>query len=218
MAILLGACGYVAGAYFSRHEKGSIEIANANVNRTAETAILARSAAPARPFPQSCPPVPETRECNETSLRRRIEILENKLEEKSQAATTAAERVAFPEDAPAQAKPEGFRGIVEKVIRDCNPGLEISDVDCSEYPCIAWTKWHTDRTSRFDLSSCKPWTDAYSRPPIVLTATTDPDGGPAERYLAFFSLPDDASTQKLVKARARARLDEMLEAYGLGAK
>ena len=158
-------------------------------------------------------PAPLAR-CDDSGLRKHIETLETAL--RAQASHKEGARIAFPENAPPQETPEGFKKVVDDVVAKCNPALEVRDLDCSEYPCIAWTRLDGTRRKSFDLSNCEPWTKAYDNPPISwLASSSDADGGTGETYVAFYPFPSDPSIRKPVKARAQERLEAMLEAYGV---
>jgi len=153
--------------------------------------------------------------CDDSGLRKRIERLETTLRAQKDSLHKEGARIAFPENARPQDTPEGFKKLIEEVVAKCNPALEVRDLDCSEFPCIAWTRLDGTKSKTFDLGGCEPWMTAYDKPPISLLATNASDGGTGDVYVAFYASPSDASARKPVKLRAQERLDAMLEAYGV---
>ncbi|MBX2802340.1 MAG: hypothetical protein KTR31_31960 [Myxococcales bacterium] len=62
----------------------------------------------------------------------------------------------FPEDYPAELRPEGFDASILELLQ-AHPELELSGSDCSEYPCVAWIEGmgETDRAWQDTLDDLK---------------------------------------------------------------
>lgn len=155
--------------------------------------------------------------CDAEPLRRRVSQLEAKLREGSSASGSSGSSsapVPFPNGA--EDHPDAFRRTIDAVLSECQPDLSLSDLDCSEYPCIAWTRWKSSGTHRFDLSGCRPWTSRYPEQPVAMSAfTADSDGGIGDGYVGFFAFPADPALAAAARSRARERMQAMLEAYGV---
>lgn len=155
-------------------------------------------------------------------LRRRIESLEQQLRNTTHELAARKNpylytpRVDFPQDGPDQLRPDGFHRLLEQVMEQCkDQGLSLRDVDCSEYPCVAWTQWNTAANNRFDLSRCKPWHDAFGDRTSMMAAGDRPDAGPGSMYAAFYAVPEDLAVRQRLAARMHDRLKAMLASYGI---
>src|SRR5262249_31177467 len=104
----------------------------------------------------SHPAAPVRVACNEEGLRRRIEDLEASVRACAARAAPAssdpeANRIPFPQNALPAETPDGFKKLIQEVVAKCNPDLELRDLDCSEYPCVAWMRL-TNLERKNDLS------------------------------------------------------------------
>jgi hypothetical protein len=93
--------------------------------------------------------------------------------------------------------------------------LQVQDVECSEYPCIAWTTWDQERSRELDLPSCEAWAQTYGKR-LMLVARDSPDG--ADHFVGLVSLPDDPGALRVAAQRARMRIGALAQAYGIPVK
>jgi hypothetical protein len=113
--------------------------------------------------------------------------------------------VQFPKDSDASFTPEGFQEVLAKTIEKCGMGLEVATVDCSEYPCIAWTK-ATDRdVHQFSMTKCAPWKEAFPEGELVIGKSVTTPLGAEERYFAWMPIPPDNATRPAVMKRVKER-------------
>ncbi|MBL0695583.1 hypothetical protein [Comamonas sp. JC664] len=130
---------------------------------------------------------------------------------------------AAPEDqplsfAPGLAEPftpKGFEQVAFRAARECGMGLDVVAVDCSEFPCIAWTQAKDDTVKSFSMSGCAPWEEAFQQRTMVVASARSNEGGAEARYLAWMPLPEDPESRRIALRRARERTDGMKEALGL---
>lgn len=133
------------------------------------------------------------------------------------AAAHADAPVPFPADAPAAARPEGFRKLVDRVIAECKLGIVLESLDCSEYPCIAWTRARDLGVRRYDLSECAPWEEQFSGSTGLQVTTVDVNGTP-ERYVGFYALPPEPELRRAAVKHVRERTQAMTQTFGNGAR
>jgi len=132
-------------------------------------------------------------------LQRQVETLELALQAASGTqppppATLADEtgdRWAFPPDLPEPFTPGGFERIVREVVRECDLGVELSEIDCSEYPCLAWVRSKDLEQTHVTPSACPAWRRAFSgdAPLVTYGRVGNPFGGRTERFHVWVVLP-----------------------------
>ncbi|MGA8893535.1 MAG: RNA polymerase sigma factor [Anaeromyxobacteraceae bacterium] len=120
--------------------------------------------------------------------------------------------VPFPPDATVANTPAGFRAAIVDVLGRCAPGVEVQDVDCAEYPCIAWAAVDRTRAPSLDLLRCEAWTDTFGRN-LVAHARSAADG--TAHFVGLLSLPDGGDDTQAIRKRVRPRMDALGQAYGL---
>jgi hypothetical protein len=113
--------------------------------------------------------------------------------------------VRFPREAAAPFLPEGFREVLAKTIEKCGMGLEVATVDCSEYPCIAWTKANDASVHDFSMTKCAPWKQAFPKGELVIGKSVTTSSGAEERYFAWMPIPPEDSTRHDVMKRVKER-------------
>jgi hypothetical protein len=113
--------------------------------------------------------------------------------------------VRFPHEAAAPFLPEGFRQVLAKTIEKCGMGLEVATVDCSEYPCIAWTKANDASVHQFSMTTCAPWKEAFPKGELVIGKSVTTSSGAEERYFAWMPIPPEESTRHAVMKRVKER-------------
>ena len=107
---------------------------------TPTTAVAKTRAAPA-PVPDR----PTEITIVPTQVQSYIQSLEDKVDElemqntliTAQLAGTGGQALAWPPDIAAAFQDEGFREAIQKAA-EADDGVELADVDCSEYPCMAY--------------------------------------------------------------------------------
>ncbi len=133
----------------------------------------------------------------------------------SDAGQDATTPLSFPAELPEQYSPQGFERVAIEAAKTCGMGLDVVAVDCSEFPCIAWTLATDPKVLRYSMSECSVWKEAFTHGEVVIGATQPGDGGPGGRYFAWMALPPDPSDLQIATRRARARAKAMAEALGL---
>jgi len=123
--------------------------------------------------------------------------------------------LAFAPELPEPFTPEGFERVAFRAANECGMGLDVVAVDCSEFPCIAWTQAKDDTVKHFSMSGCAPWEEAFQHRTMVVASGKSEEGGPSARYLAWMPLPVDPELNRIAIRRARERTDGMKEALGL---
>ncbi|WP_228565010.1 hypothetical protein [Myxococcus sp. AB036A] len=123
--------------------------------------------------------------------------------------------LAFAPELPEPFTPEGFERVAFRAANECGMGLDVVAVDCSEFPCIAWTQAKDDTVKHFSMSGCGPWEEAFQHRTMVVASGKSEEGGPSARYLAWMPLPVDPELNRIAIRRARERTDGMKEALGL---
>ncbi len=115
---------------------------------------------------------------------------------------------------PESYTPRGFGRIAQRAAKECGLGLEVVALDCSEFPCIAWTLARNDNVARFSMSGCSPWEDAFANGTVVVGSLELLDGGAGARYLSWMAVPPDPRDFQIAMRRARERTRGMAEALG----
>ncbi|WP_284668331.1 hypothetical protein [Myxococcus sp. SDU36] len=219
---LVVALAFSAGVWFSSDSVTSqvptVPAGEAVVQASAAVAPAARPAprpseAPKRDASASAPTV--AREA--TVLRRFPEpVTPPSVEPKSEQDTAPEERpLAFAPELPEPFTPKGFERVAFRAANECGMGLDVVAVDCSEFPCIAWTQAKDDTVQKFSMSECAPWEEAFEHRTMVVASTQSKEGGSGARYLAWMPLPVDPELRRIAMRRARERTDGMKEALGL---
>lgn len=159
--------------------------------------------------------VPDTdlqQEYDNFKLRRQVKELQKKVavaqaEAAPQKPTDAPlpPPVEFPRDAPPSYLPEGFRDVLRKAVKECGMGLEVATVDCSEYPCIAWTKATDANVHQFSMENCAPWRQAFPDGERIVGDSGPDDGGSTTRYFAWMPMPADNDSRAAVMKRFEKR-------------
>lgn len=123
--------------------------------------------------------------------------------------TIVPTKIAFPPASRYAYTPEGFRDTLQRSIEECKLPLALEDMDCSEYPCIAWGAWDSSGSQTIDLGSCRPWKEAFGQESMVVMRPGI-DGGHAR--LGLYAYPVDVENPTLALKRAKLRAKEMLAA------
>ncbi len=155
-------------------------------------------------------------------LRRRIAELEEQVRLQAAVPVRAAAPqenppelsppVPFPSVTPPANTPAEFRPVVEALLAKCAPGVKVQEVECSEFPCIAWTSVDTALTPKLDLLGCEEWKATFGEKLMVYGRRSE-DG--SSQFAGLFSLPDDPEAIKNIQKRARLRLDALGQSYGI---
>ena len=123
----------------------------------------------------------------------------------------------FPDNLPEQFTSAGFEQIVRDVVRDCDLGVDLADIDCSEYPCLAWVRSKNLARSHVSPSGCGRWNQAFRGGSLVTYALEgNPFGGRTERYHVWVVTPpsrDRDANQRLInrgEKRMNARWADMI--------
>ncbi|AEI68802.1 hypothetical protein [Corallococcus macrosporus] len=123
--------------------------------------------------------------------------------------------LAFTPELPEPFTPKGFERVAFRAANECGMGLDVVALDCSEYPCIAWTRATDDTVKTFSMSGCAPWEEAFQGRTMVVASGQFKEGGQGARYLAWMPMPADPALNRIAMRRARERTDGMKEALGL---
>jgi hypothetical protein len=116
--------------------------------------------------------------------------------------------IPFPPNLRHELAPEGFKDFSQRVIQTCGFPLEISAIDCTEYPCILWGLWDTSRLNRVEPAACPAWEDVLQRTTGVLLRPNPRGKG---SYIALFGTPNyQGADRDLLRKRLRERIDGML--------
>lgn len=125
-------------------------------------------------------------------------------------ATADIAPLEFPPNVSAPHTPAEFQKIALESARSCGMGLDVFAIDCSEYPCIAWTKAMDPNVARFTMDGCAAWSTAFPKGTIVLGATRAGAGdAPEERYFGWMAAPEDPRMLQTAFKRAQIRAAEM---------
>lgn len=151
----------------------------------------------------------------ELQAQREAARLAEPVTDEPEAPASTPEPIPFSPDVPAQYQPERFEEITMNAARSCGMGLDVIAVDCSEFPCIAWTRATDPSVKTYSMTGCQPWKDAFSDGELVIGAGARPDAGDAERFIAWMPMPPHRANLPAVIARARIRAQDMRVALGL---
>lgn len=121
----------------------------------------------------------------------------------------------FPREAPEPYTPKGFEKVAHRAAAECGMSLDVVAVDCSEFPCIAWTVAKDETVARFTMTGCAPWEEAFKFGTVVVGAIHLSDGGPGPRYFSWMAVPPDPQDLLIALQRARERNKAMKEALGV---
>lgn len=164
-------------------------------------------------------------------LRRRIASLEQEL----RLARKAAERVErpvmlapepppqkadesvpppipFPPDVPKAYTPQGFQNVALEAARSCGLHLDVFAIDCSEFPCISWTRALDSSIRTFSMDACAPWTEAFGGAIVIGSFNANDDQSREERYFAWMPVPPDKAMLSTVFRRGQERARGMIDA------
>lgn len=121
----------------------------------------------------------------------------------------------FPREAPEPYTPKGFEKVAHRAAAECGMSLDVVAVDCSEFPCIAWTVAKDETVARFTMTGCGPWEEAFKFGTVVVGAIHLSDGGLGPRYFSWMAVPPDPQDLLIALQRARERNKAMKEALGV---
>ena len=121
----------------------------------------------------------------------------------------------FPNNAPEQYTPKGFEKVAFQAAKDCGMGLEVIAVDCSEFPCIAWTKATDSTVTHFSMEGCGPWAEAFKHGTMVVASVDPSDGGSGTRFFSWMAIPPDPADIRIAMKRAKERTQGMKAALGI---
>lgn len=123
--------------------------------------------------------------------------------------------VPFPRDVSPAFAPEGFHEVLEQTIRKCGMGLEVAKVDCTEYPCIAWTRATDPEVHQFSMQDCGPWRSAFPDGELVIGESGGDDRDPGSRYFAWMPMPPDGQPRSDILKRVKERRAFVEQQLGL---
>ncbi|MFP2961668.1 hypothetical protein ACLEPN_28650 [Myxococcus sp. 1LA] len=86
--------------------------------------------------------------------------------------------LAFAPELPEPFTPKGFERVAFRAANECGMGLDVVAVDCSEFPCIAWTRAKDDTVKKFSMEECEPWEEAFQHRTMVVASGQWKEGGP----------------------------------------
>jgi|GEM_PF-5468122 len=179
-------------------------------------AATPRTAPPRRDAPAIAPMLPR-----EATVLRRLPAQEARAEAVPPAADAPPPEnpedvpLSFPAELPEPFTPKGFEQVAFRAASECGMGLDVVALDCSEFPCIAWTQAKDDTVTKFSMTGCAPWEEAFQNRTLVVASSQSGEGASRTRYLAWMPIPQDPALQRIAMRRARERTDGMKEALGL---
>ncbi|WP_237079860.1 hypothetical protein [Myxococcus xanthus] len=217
---LVVALAFSAGVWFSRDSVTS-QVPARDAAVQAPT-VVAPTPSDARAAPRSSEAPRREAAVTTPSAAREATVL-RRLPEPAAAVPAAPAQDTAPEDRPLAFAPElpepftpkGFERVAFRAANECGMGLDVVAVDCSEFPCIAWTQAKDDTVKKFSMSGCGPWEEAFQHRTMVVASAQSEEGGSGARYLAWMPLPVDPELNRIAMRRARERTDGMKEALGL---
>jgi hypothetical protein len=120
--------------------------------------------------------------------------------------------IPFPPDVPKAYTPQGFQNVALEAARSCGLHLDVFAIDCSEFPCISWTRALDPTVRTFSMDACAPWTDAFSGAIVIGSFSANDDRSQEERYLAWMPVPPDKAMLSTVFRRGQERARGMIDA------
>lgn len=135
----------------------------------------------------------------------------------AQADVGAGEGFPFPANLREPYTPKGFENVALRAVRECGMPLSVVAIDCSEFPCIAWTRvtGPTEPEQPFSMEGCAPWTEAFEHRTMVVGSVSKADVEPREVYFAWIAIPEQEDLVRPAMARARERIAHMKTAMEL---
>lgn len=117
----------------------------------------------------------------------------------------------FPTELSEAYTPKGFEDVTLRSTRECGMPLSVVAIDCSEFPCIAWTRvtGPNETGEPFSMDSCGPWAEVFKDGTMVIGSVTRADVEPREVYFAWMALPEQEDLVRPAMARARQRTAEI---------
>lgn len=116
----------------------------------------------------------------------------------------------FPANAPPAFTPKGFQALVERSIQECGLKMKLEAMDCSEYPCIAWTD---SQQERINMAECAPWAEAFGhKTSVVVQNVIGADGG-TRALVGLMAVPEDPTERRVAFRRSRERTSSLLQTY-----
>jgi hypothetical protein len=111
-------------------------------------------------------------------------------------------------------QPDEFPRLLSSLTRDCLRTLDLRDVDCTEYPCVAYAVRKTDAQQKAaDVAGCPGWRSARLGTPTVFNDSIPTDGGKLD--VTIIVGPQGARPSRALSRRIEDRLTAMCESYGL---
>lgn len=234
-ALAILALGFTAGFFLLR---GAEEAPQPPASAEAPSAPTPQAGAPTVDSEPEADPRLEHQEAENRKLERRLRALEVGLAaarstagaedahvvlEPSETntetgATPTADQAPLPfPDALSEAyTPEGFERVTLEATKACGMPLSVVALDCSEFPCIAWTRVTGPQPpgQPFSMDACGPWAEVFEHGTMVVGAVSS-DAEPREVYFAWMAMPEQQELAKPAMARARIRTAEMKAALHL---
>jgi|GEM_PF-5279920 len=119
---------------------------------------------------------------------------------------TATERIPFPRDLPRAFTASGFHHELVRVVAECKFPYQVTEEDCSEFPCIAWGTWKGDNISP---DTCPAWHDTFGSKDFIF-AHKDAEGNPLAGIAAF---PPDFKFGGDELRHLKGRADGMMQTH-----
>lgn len=134
----------------------------------------------------------------------------------AQAELGPSDILPFPANLSEPYTPDGFQNVARRAVRECGMPLTVVAIDCSEFPCIAWTRvtGPNETGEPFSMDSCGPWAEVFKRT-MVVGSVSRADVEPREVYFAWMALPEQEDLVQPATARARERIAHMKTAMEL---
>jgi hypothetical protein len=124
----------------------------------------------------------------------------------SRAPPGADKPLPFPPGAPEGFRPSAFKVVAAHAAEQCGMNLELVEVECTEYPCIAFMRMKAGaRPRQYSMQDCAPWKDALG---TELTVQGVPGADGDIRGFAWMPLPPSEADQPVARYRAGIRIDK----------
>lgn len=163
--------------------------------------------------------------CDDDGLRARVRELEQHLRSRAPGPVSIPSGAAGPvrprteactspapivEDVAPHRTAEEFRAAASKALEECNTGLSLQEVDCSELPCIAWALGDAARAGSLDLDECGSWRSNVARREMI---TAKAMGAGGDLYFALMPVPLEGDVSGIVR-KYPERIRVLAESWG----
>lgn len=108
----------------------------------------------------------------------------------------------FPSDLEDQFRPSSLAERLQRSIDSCNLRLNVLELECEEFPCIAWVD---SRELRLDMGSCPKWSEAFDEDTLARLEVLPMSDGGQLVLAALMPVPRHPVQRKVAVARLEDR-------------